>query len=196
MSDKEDLEEKWASRASSPTAEDELTLPKTEETLRGESSVMLGPGCRCGQSWGQLQHQEAVWGGVSCAASRLQALFTSIFISYVPSVSSYSRRRSTSISIPVSQVCAQHLPTAHCEKHPIPQWRTLKLSGRCLSRSFCASLKILICLQTEEYWLLAGPLLPESHLNRPSRDCKAVRRWGLINFPNSLRLANSKVLIL
>ena len=96
----------------------------------------------------------------------------------------------------VSQVCAQHLPTAHCEKHPIPQWRTLKLSGRCLSCSFCSSLKILICLQTEEYWLLAGPLLPESHLNRPSRDCKAVRRWGLINFPNSLRLATSKVLIL
>ena len=136
-----------------------------------------------------------VWGGFLCGLQAPGSLHEHLHL-LVPSVSSYSRRRSTSISIPVSQVCAQHLPTAHCEKHPIPQWRTLKLSGRCLSRSFCASLKILICLQTEEYWLLAGPLLPESHLNRPSRDCKAVRRWGLINFPHSLRLAYSKVLIL
>lgn len=160
--------------------------------------MRLGSGCRCGQSWGQLQRRClspapvscVCVGGVPCAASRLQA-------SSSPTCLPCPLIQGDGPQASVSQVCAQHLPTAHCEKHPIPQWRTLKLSGRCLSRSFCSSLKILIyCLQTEEYWLLAGPLLPESHLNRPSRDYKAVRRWGLINFPNSLRLANSKVLIL
>lgn len=188
--------------------------------------MRLGPGHRCGQSWGQLQRRclsPAPGGcGAPCAASRLLVLLQRRCLSLAPGgrggrlfglqapgslhehlrllcafrVPSF-REMVHKPRLPVSQVCAQHLPAAHCEKPPIPQWRTFKLSGRCLVSSFCSSLKILIyCLQTEEYWVLAGPLLPESHFNRPSRDRKAVRRWGLINFPNSLRLANSKVLIL
>ena len=191
-------------------------LPKTEETRRGESSVRLGPGHRCGQSWGQLQrhclspapgscggspvrppgswlscsatvclqHQEAV-GGPLCGLQAPGSLHEHLCLLCAFRVLSF-REIVHKLQLPVSQVCAQHLPTAHCEKPPIPQGRTFKLSGRCLVSSFCSSLKILIyCLQTEEYWVLAGPLLPESHFNRPSRDRKAVRRWGLINFPVS-----------
>ena len=189
--------------------------------------MRLGAGHRGGQSWGQLQrhclslapggcggspvrppgswfscsaavclqHQEAVGGplfGLQAPGSLLEHLRLLCAFRVLSFREMVHKPR-----LPVSQVCAQHLPAAHCEKPPIPQWRTFKLSGRCLVSSFCSSLKILIyCLQTEEYWVLAGPLLPESHFNRPSRDRKAVRRWGLINFPNSLRLANSKVLIL
>lgn len=142
-----------------------------------------------------LQPQEAV-GGPLCGLQAPGSLHEHLHLLCTFRALSF-REMVHKHQLPVSRVCAQHLPPAHREKPPIPQWRTFKLSGMCLSSSFRFSLKILIyCLQTEEYWVLAGPLLPESHFNRPSRDRKAVRRWGLINFPNSLRLANSKVLIL
>lgn len=125
------------------------------------------------------------WGGPLCGLQAPGSLHEHLCLLCAFRVLSF-REIVHKLQLPVSQVCAQHLPTAHCEKPPIPQGRTFKLSGRCLVSSFCSSLKILIyCLQTEEYWVLAGPLLPESHFNRPSRDRKAVRRWGLINFPVS-----------